>query len=488
MYNAVFLSVVTLIYMSPSLANDGPFVYFDSAAYIENVAKAVAKLWPASPDLPAEAGSATTEAAFGQVQGDNIIYSGRSIYYGALVYAGWITKIWLPVIIQCLTMAWLTKELTRRIFDTKWRQVTVLVAAVLTLGTSAGAFAGLLMPDIWSGLAVLALSVLWSPGHPVTRHAQIILLAILAFAALAHSSHLALIAVLFTGCLLVRPFLAASLRPQPATLVVPMLALLVGVAGSLAFSKVVEATYGQPPLSRPFITAHLVDMGPGAAFAQEVCPTSDYALCAYVERLPTEWIAFLFSNSEHRGVFATADADTQRALTHEQVSFALGTMAARPLATLGGLGLDGLRQLFFLSVTDVPITHQSAGFLVDNFPPDLVAKIQGSRIYNHPAWAARFTRLIQATSLISALILIAWVFTRARHTLGPAAYRLESMVLVCLSGLLANALICGILASPYGRFQARLVWLLPMLAVYILLTHSLSLAQPSPVRPVTPKK
>lgn len=482
MYSAVFLSVVTLIYMGPSLVNGGPFFYYDSAYYIENVAEAVAKLWHETPDLLTDAGFATAGAPFVQGQGDNIVYSGRSVYYGALLYTGLKTTIWLPVMIQCLTMAWLTEQLTRRIFNTNWRQVTILVAAILTLGTSAAAFAGLFMPDIWSGLAVLALAILWSPGYPLTRRAQITLLTILAFAVLAHSSHLALIAVLFIGCLLVRPFLATPLRPRPAALVVPMLALIIGVTGSLAFSKIVEATYGQPPLSRPFITAHLVDMGPGTAFAQEACPTADYALCDFVDRLPTDWIAFLFANSDKGGVFATVDAATQRALTHEQVSFALGTLAARPLATLGGLALDGLEQLFILSVADVPLTRQSEGFLVDSFPRDLVARIQGARIYNHPAWAANFTRVIEATSMISASVLIVWFFTRVRNTSEPATYRLEGMVLVCLSGVLANALICGIMASPYGRFQARIVWLLPMLAIYIFLTHCLSLVQPSPTR------
>lgn len=483
MYNAVFLSVVTLIYMGPALVNGGPFFYFDSAAYIENVAKAVAKLWPGIPDVLADAGSTAADAAFDQGQDDNIVYSGRSVYYGALAYTGWITTIWVPVVAQCLTLAWLTKELTQRLFETNWRQVTILLAVGLTLGTSAGAFAGLVMPDIWSGLAVLALAVLWSPGYLLTRRAQIILLAILAFAVLAHSSHLALIAVLFAGCLLVRPFLATSLRPQPAALVIPMLALVIGVTGSLAFTKVVAVTYGQPPLSRPFMTAHLVDLGPGTAFARETCPTADYALCAFVDRLPTDWIGFLFADADRGGIFGTVDVATQRELTAEQVSFALGTLTSRPLATLGGLALHGLQQLFVLNVDGVPITRQSAGFLRSSFPPELAARIESSGIYDHPAWAVRMTRLIEATSLISALILVTWAVTRTRNTLGPALYRLEGIVLVCVSGVVANALICGILASPYGRFQARIVWLLPMLALYILLTHSLRLAQTAAARP-----
>ncbi len=473
MSNASFLIAVTIVYMAPALINGGPFFYYDSAAYIENVAKAIAKLWHVSHDTRPSLSSTSSNSSFGVGQGDGIIYSGRSIYYGGLAYAGWITTIWLPIAVQCLTLAWLTAGQSRLLLGTSWRRGTLLIAAALAFGSSAGAFAGLLMPDIWSGLAVLALALLWSPGDPLTRGPQVVLLAILTFAALSHNSHVALIGILLVACLVLRPLLATSLRPGRAALAVPALALGIGIAGQLAFTATVEATYGHPPLSRPFITAHLVDMGPGTAFARETCPTPAYAICAFVDRLPTDWIAFMFSRSDSDGVFATADAATQHALANEQVSFVLGTLASRPLATVGGLAMDGIRQFWVLTVADVPITRQSQAFLEDSFPPDLTALITATRIYNHPSWATGLTYLIEITSLGSALALAIWVFRRGRSAVTPSLYRLETLVLICVSGVIANALICGILASPYGRFQARIVWLLPMLVLYILLTRSL---------------
>jgi formate/nitrite transporter FocA (FNT family) len=34
-----------------------------------------------------------------------------------------------------------------------------------------------------------------------------------------------------------------------------------------------------------------------------------------------------------------------------------------------------------------------------------------------------------------------------------------------VAGVLANAIVCGALASPADRFQARVIWLIPLLAV-----------------------
>lgn len=469
---AAFLAALTVIYMAPALLNGGPFFYFDSAAYIEYVAKAVSRLWPASAGVRPALGTSPVMPAssFGTVQGDGIVYSGRSVYYGVLAYAGWITTIWVPVILQCLTLGWLTAKHTHRLIGQNDRRIAVFIAAVLAFGSSAGAFAGLVMPDIWAGLAVLALALLWSPGARAGRAAQGVILAILSFAALTHTSHLALIAVLLAVGLIARPFLRAPLRPSRAALVIPALAIGAGLAGPMVFTAAVEATFGQPPLSRPFITAHLVDMGPGTAFARDICATPTYALCAYVDRLPTDWIAFLFSHSATEGVFAVADAATQRALAHEQMSFALGTLSSRPLATIGGLAMDGIRQLWVLSVADVPITRQSQTFLTSSFPPDLVARITATRIYNHPGWAIALTHWIEITSLGSLAVIGVW--SHLRRGMAPTLYRLEAFVLICTAGVLANALICGILASPYGRFQARIVWLLPMLVLYILFARS----------------
>ena len=36
-----------------------------------------------------------------------------------------------------------------------------------------------------------------------------------------------------------------------------------------------------------------------------------------------------------------------------------------------------------------------------------------------------------------------------------------------LVGLLVNGLVCGVLASPLGRFQARIIWVVPFLALTI---------------------
>jgi hypothetical protein len=75
--------------------------------------------------------------------------------------------------------------------------------------------------------------------------------------------------------------------------------------------------------------------------------------------------------------------------------------------------------------------------------------------------------IIESTSLaltIASLIYLAMVLARARG--GDQTSRdLAMFLLVVVLGLVANAIVCGGIASPNPRFQARVVWLLPFLAL-----------------------
>ena len=419
--------------MGPAFVNGSPFFYYDSAGYIEGVAKAVRAIF-----FESRARGITAEEQFGAISGDNVVQGGRSIYYGALAFLGWKTTIWLPVFVQCLALSWLIVMHVQRLSGNVWPRVSVAILALLALGTPAAIFAGLIMPDVWAGVGILALALLWSDGSRSSRGTRAAIFAILAFATLSHGSHLALFAILTAGGALAQPFLAHGLRLRRSVFAIPALAVLAGLAGQLAYSTAVRTTFGEPPLSRPFIAAHLVDMGPGTRFLQKNCPESDYALCKYADRLPVSWTSFLFSTSETRGVYAAADPETQRAIVREQIPLLRDTLAAEPGATVGGFVTDGIRQLWTLSVEDVPITRRTEGFLTRNFPEDLVLLIKSSVIYDAPGWLTFVTRMTEAVTAASVAALLLWASLPSDRGRMETARRLNTVVAVTVAGVLGE--------------------------------------------------
>lgn len=471
-----------VVLMAPSLLNGAPVFYFDSAAYIAQVAKAwevlrsTAEARGAPEAIVAMGALGEGAAAFGTPQEDGVVMAGRSIYYGALAHAGWITTIWLPVVVQALAASWLVVALFRHLAGPSWAPAAVACLALLTAASPAGLFVGLVMPDVWAALMILALALLWGGGVERGRAGRALVLAIVTFAALAHGSHAALLAVLGAGALALRLLPRRPRAPRPrGAVAIPVLALGCALAGGAAFEQAARLVHGAPPLARPHLTAHLVDLGPGARHARESCPGSGYALCAHADRLPVDWIDFLFSRDPRTGVFAVAGPAGQRALSDEQLRFAAATLASEPAATLGGLARDGLAQVWTLSLADVPVTREREAFLERGFPPDLVRLIRGSAVFERPGLAAAMTRVAEASSALAAAALALWAAARLGRDRAAGAPAGDPdpgpdptiVLVVCLAGLLANALICGVLASPYGRFQARVTWILPLMAILV---------------------
>jgi hypothetical protein len=49
------------------------------------------------------------------------------------------------------------------------------------------------------------------------------------------------------------------------------------------------------------------------------------------------------------------------------------------------------------------------------------------------------------------------------------------LVMVALAGVVANAAICGAMSSLHDRYQARVIWLLPLMAIIV---HFVGTARP----------
>lgn len=450
-----------LLLCLPALLNGAPFIYFDSAEYLSmasHMMSLIERKFEGAVALPTDAFLIASEPD------DYLVYTGRSVYYSGFVwFARKLLGLEGVVILQALTLTALLVPITRLARPAAGpasRQMAVLaLCAGLGLISSAGLFVSLIMPDIWAGLLILAMGLTVALGTRLEWPARLALGSIMALATLFHTSHLLLLASLtgLVALLMIRPSWRRHLGVWSVG--VPTLAVIIGLAGSAAFSIFVTWTTGRPPVSRPHVTAHLVEMGPGTQLMQDTCPESDFVLCAYADRLPTNWMDFLFANDTETGVFDTVPNHIRRALADEQARFALATLAAEPWGTVSGLLQDGVSQLWSLSVDDVPFTRNNADYLAGAFWEEVVEATQASAIWDRPWMPAAFTRLTQVSAALAVAGLLGLVLAGRLPRSGPLAM----LILVCLGGLVLNALICGILASPYGRFQARIVWLLPLL-------------------------
>ena len=87
---------------------------------------------------------------------------------------------------------------------------------------------------------------------------------------------------------------------------------------------------------------------------------------------------------------------------------------------------------------------------------------------NEPCGALQLSslRIPHYASAFLGFAFLAWHFLAiSRKPLRPSQLAAHDVfIIICLGGIVANALVCGILAGPLDRFSLRVIWLLPALA------------------------
>ena len=467
---AVLLGAVALMWAA--LINGQPFFTPDTQAYVRGPDVAVVKLLgarfasPWARQEPPGAHLPGRTAAPTHSYDDKEVLAGRSIYYGALAYLGQATGgFWLTVFVQGLAVAWLAEMLLRA---SGLRSLGAYGAAlaVLALATPAPFFVADLMPDIWSGVAIGAMALLFACPARLTRLDLAALAAMTAFAAMAHNSHVLIIggvAAVGGAAWLVRRDSAPDPRPG---LVVGALAITAAVAGALLFSAMVRHSIGATPITPPFLTARVAADGPGRLYVREHCRAQPFAVCAFADRLAKEDTdGFLWDENPRTGVFAVATPTTRRALATEQVRFAIASTLAHPWLQARASARNVALQLVQTDLEDFDYKPNVLAALRADLPPEHRTRLETSLAARRgwpigPLWAE------QATVIWLSIGVIAWgVLDQA-----GATDALRRLTLLAVAGVLANTVACGVLSDLYGRYQARCIWILPLAAAPLALS------------------
>lgn len=488
---AVWVIVAALLLCLPAWWNGHPFMYPDTPTYLRGAEMGVTralgadrlKPWlPAAPQAgapaaPSPSGDVQPAASLTSVQ-DKVVLAGRSVYYGMLLYLGFLAGgLGLAVAAQALCVAYVLHLVMVRLWRLSVRSYLLTVGA-LAVATPLGVFTGLLMPDVFTGITVLAIGVLAVHWPDLARTQRWVLAALLLFALASHSSHLPLALAMIAAALAARWAWGRWRGLSLPGLGVAAACLLAAFAAEAAFNLAVTRFVGAPPMRLPHLTGRLIDMGPGTDYLRKQCPQAGYAACKWVSNYPTLWDDFLFSTDPRKGAFALADAATKRRLSDEQLRLAWAVLRHDPAGVVGGVAADVVRQVGLFETATLR-TDQLAQY-AGRVPDEVFAAMRSMRSLDNHA-ASRILTIATYLGTAAGLLLLAWIAWRGTPP-GRDFPRLAALVLL---GVLANAAICAALASPLERFQARVIWLVPFLAIGALALAARPRLAATPVAPLS---
>ncbi|MGL4543882.1 MAG: hypothetical protein ACRCUI_15375, partial [Polymorphobacter sp.] len=334
-----------------------------------------------------------------------------------------------------------------------WQRRGALLAATagLALFTTLPWFAASLTPDLTAAVLIVCGMVVVGSLDRLGGWAHFGVFGAASFAMLAHYGNVPLglaLAAIVSAVLLWR----RRLTPVLALLIVLPVGLAIG--GNMVASKLAFKEASVAPKHLPILLARSIADGPALWHLQENCPQKRYAICEVFDTMPTSITKLLWAKD---GMIARAtDAQMARIRAEEPIILRRAfleyprqqswSLVSNAVLQLGSIGTEDLRWSRLQRTAD-------GGF------------VNGPGRFDQRAGFGHVARLNIAVTLL-ALAVLGGCCWRDRLTAAPHE---RDLLFVALAGLAVNAAIFGGLSAPVDRYQARVIWILPLLALLFVL-------------------
>ncbi len=446
-----------LIFLWPLIIFGRPSYIPDTVAYLKGggaaVTFAIDKLGLGTPAAaePKTAPSATAPPAAGAGEDRDARkpLGTRSPIYSISTYVARFPgqTMLAMALIQILCTAAICAKIAVALGVTRWWQHAV-IASLLGLASPIAPYAATVEPDIFAGIATGALILLFTMFERLSLGVRLGLSVLIAYAAASHAS----IPPLGLGLCLCAAALGLlalfQARRFPLAAVTWMtLAVLFGI-GMATMVNLVAFGDANPNAKRwPLALARSVSDGPARWYLEKNCPVHHYAVCeVFPGKFPTTVSGFVFDDT---GLHGRATPDQMDRIRAEEMEIVLNAALAYPDTEASKFAEHYGRQLIRFGLSSatfdtVVVTGR------EGLPTLVTTAVPAQPLLDAVEWTSKALVVI---SLV--LVPLAWRRERAIR---------DVLILLALASL-GNALIAVVFSGVDERYQARMIWLLPLTVI-----------------------
>jgi hypothetical protein len=435
------VALFAAILLIPAIMNGFPFVFSDTGTYLR---AAVERF------LPWE----------------------RPVFY-SFFSLGFHLRIspWPIVVAQAVIVAVLIRIFAVRILSIRSETAFLFTAICLSFASSLPWFVGELIPDIFSAtliMSILIIGVAWDRLASWERA--------FAFAVLLGSVTFHLGNIMIAWAALLAFGLLWGVGWYPGVKVGPRLIALTSAVslGTLAIVSVNALILGRAvlsPSSSTFMLAKLLHDGPAFTILEQNCPASGWALCAelddleaYRDRASGEPSSSVTEHFLWGGPLARLGS--WKSLEPEAALVVRQALHVSPLLLLKQSAIDAWSQLRRFSVGDALLPYGDRGEPVDSIRTVFGEATAAQYLASSQArreLPLKIANVLQTSLVIGSFLVLACVgiYTRGRD---PTVLYLT---LALCGFVLLNAVVTATFSSVNDRYQSRIIWLIPMLALLL---------------------
>lgn len=434
---AVAMAVCTALLCMAALFNGYPLLYTDTGTYVQQ-----ALALRGAPDRPP--------------------------YYSIAILPLHLgVSLWPVVIGQALVTALLLAELAKILFGGTALRVLVPTVAGLTFLTSLPWHTGQIMADLATPLLLIAMAIVVLGAEQNGRIWKAVLWLGITGAITMHQANLLLAAgMTVVWLVLMRIGLVGQYSNARLRFVALYFFSAIAVA-ALAFVLYSMALVRKPvlsPMGNVFLFARIVADGPGLSYLKESCPKTANVFCPYVNDFGSDSDDILW-RSDSPLAQAIDQAGFDR-VVEDAGTVVRNTVLTRPLTLIGNGSYATFRQLGSFATLDAncPSNCGPASSvhitIKDRFPREY-ASFTASRQMNETL-PVTFLRVVHTVVVCMAVIGLALLMWRR----GTQDRVMLALAIATVAGLVINAGLLGALGGVFDRYQSRVIWLVPLIAVW----------------------
>lgn len=432
---AVQLAISMLFLCLPALVNRAPMVFPDTRAYFLGGHAAVEKVLALFARHTGNGGDAALQSTIQNARGV------RSAFYSLFTYIPTIlASTWLVILLQAVIVALLlrlTFALARPGED-GWRTTGRII--LLALATTVSWATSYIMPDIFTGVMALAIILTFVYWQQLSRVTAWLLFAAIAGGVVMHMINLPVaLGLLLAGCFLRRRELWRY--RYAATSVAG--AVVVGVAAMLVVGVVGFKQWTLAPQAPPFLTARSIVDGPGKLYLREHCPAVGLAMCRHLDTLDESNTDFLWGPD---GAYSRMSPEERAQVRAEDKRLFIAAAREHLPMQLSAMLRHAATQLVLFGVNEYLIPSWA-----EHTADDMTIHEQSETTWHTVASVVVY--LVVAAAL-------GWMILNWRR-LTPS--QRQFCILAGAAVLLEAA--AGGISEPTPRYEARVIWLLPLAAL-----------------------
>jgi len=383
----------------------------------------------------------------------------RSIFYSFFVAPARLTHtLWTVVFAQSLLIVGLLRVVLREVFAIHSQLEFLVIFAILSVTTSLPWFTGFIMPDVFTAAMVLGLFLIAFCFGRLGRGERYFVVTLTFVAMIVHYSHLPIAAGLVASAFIAQFVLRRRTPEVILRVAIPAVLIAADIVVVVMSNYLMLGIPSYSPGGYAFEMARLVGDGPAVLYLREHCPTRHYAACAYLDRMPMSSDSFLWG---HESLFEKIGFLDER---KEGAEIVAGTIEEYPLRVARDAVVNTIRQIFLVQVgyglrdaAHDPATRALQVRYPNEFDSYMDSRESRAEFAHYRAIWGLHSDLVAFSGFYCLFIAVLFISDRQWTVL-------ELMVTVGLA-IVLNGFVSGALSEPVGRYGARIIWLVPLIAL-----------------------